>query len=114
MVPTRSPGLTLAMATLFCAIDHGHLVIALQFGDGALRDQQSAGFYPRDRAYLGVLPGPQNIAGVREKRRQLNGAGRLIHLAVGEEEPAFLRVGAAVGKDQIQRQLRYFYTGERE
>ena len=105
IVPTRSPTLTVRMLDLVRAVDHGNLIGALQLGDGALRDQQGAlaGFWS-PRELWPYCPGTQNVSGIGKQSGQPDRAGALIHLAVGEEELAGLRIDRAVGQDQLELQ----------
>ena len=53
------------------AIDDGDLIRALQFGDGALRNQQCAlAGFAIDVRTLRVLPGPQNVSGIGKQPGQ--------------------------------------------
>jgi hypothetical protein len=45
--------------------------------------------------------GPES-SGIGELANDLNGAGLLVHLTVGEDDLAGMRVGAAVGESQLQ------------
>ena len=54
-------------------------------------------------AHFRILAGAQSVAGVGKQSGQLDGAGAGIHLAIGEGEAAFVRIDAAVGKDQLER-----------
>src|ERR1700733_846650 len=94
---------------------NGDLVVGSHYGDagrslqlryGALRDEQCPLQDLGYGAYLGVLPRPQDISGVRECTGNPDGSGLLIHLSIGEKNAAVARVGAAVREYQLQRDRR--------
>ena len=93
--PTRSPTSTLRMRDLVLRTDHGHLVGALQFGDGALRHQQRSLIARSHRANAAELARPQNVAGIRECSHDADRSGLRVHLPVGEDDVTRMRITAA-------------------
>ena len=89
---------------LVAAIDYGELMQALEIDHRLLRNQQSSGAGLRCGSYPSVLTGTQAVAGIREQSRKTDCAGPDVNLAVGEIEPAPVRIGNAVGENQLEIQ----------
>ena len=78
---------------LVIVVDYGNLITALQFSNGALRNEQRAGLDARHRANLPILPWTQNISRVQKNPAEPDCARLLIHLSIGDEELTFMRIG---------------------
>ena len=86
-----------AEVDLVLAVHDGDLVAALQLGDGALRHEERALSLAGHRPHPAILARAQHIAGVREQAGRPDRPRLHIHLAVRDEELAFLRIGRAIG-----------------
>jgi hypothetical protein len=90
---------------LVVGADHGHQVLALDFGDGPLRHQQRA-LVDRHRCpYLAVLAGAQQVVGIGEQGCDLEGAGAHIDLPVEHGRLARVRVKRAIHQEQLKRDM---------
>ena len=69
-------------------IDHGDLIVALEFGDRALRNQQRAVRTPMSARTLAYWPGRRVLPGLGN--RPVNWIAPVVgvHLAIGEREAA--------------------------
>src|SRR5258708_2221152 len=99
----RRAGLHGAHANFVIAADNRHLIASLRLCNGALRQQQSVFFHVGLDAHTSILAGTQNVAGIGKRSNDSNRARAWIHLAVRQQDLAFLRVGTAVIKDQFNR-----------
>ena len=71
----------------------------MQLGDGALRHEERPRALAGHRAHPAILARAQHIAGVREQSGQPDRPRLHIHLAVRDEERAFVRIGRAIGQE---------------
>src|SRR5467141_1755886 len=99
----RFAGFHGAHANFVIAADDGHLVASLRLRNGALRQQQGACFQVGFDTHTSILAGTQNVAGIGKGSNDANRARVWIHLAVRQQDLAFLRVDTAVSKDQFDR-----------
>ena len=88
-----------ANANLVVGSDHRHLIAPLQLRYGALRNEQRTPSQNGDGADAAGLSGPENIAGVGKRTHDLDGPGLGVHLPVGEENPPFVAIHAAIRED---------------
>jgi hypothetical protein len=51
------------------------------------------------------LAGAKDVAGVRKRGHQLDGAGLRVNLTVGKDDLALVRISCAVGQIQLQIQI---------
>src|SRR5207245_2523385 len=91
-----------AEVDLVLAVHDGDLVAALQLGDGALRHEQRALPLAGHRAHAAILARTQYSSGVREQSGQPDRTRLRIHLAVRDEELAFMRIRGPVDQYQLQ------------
>ncbi len=101
-MPVRSSDLNRAHRDAVVLPDNSNQIAALLFVDGGLGNQQGVLLHSDHGAHLAVLPGPENIAGIRKERRQLDRAGILIHLAIRKIEFTWMRICGSVSEDELQ------------
>src|ERR1700723_506329 len=70
--------------------DRRYLIVALQFGNGALRDQQRVGFNLRHSPHATELSGAEDVSGVGKGSDHADGSQLRIHLPVCENDFSFL------------------------
>src|SRR5207249_1451546 len=92
---------------LVSAADYGDLITALQFTDGALRNQQGVALGCSYRTDATELSRPQNISRIRKYSRHADRARFWINLSVRKEEASFFRIGASVGEDKFELDLHH-------
>jgi len=74
---------------------------SLRFRNSALWQQQSPFFHAGFDMHTSVLARTQNIARIGKGRNDANRTCVCIHLPVGQQDFAFLRIGTAVRQDQF-------------
>src|ERR1700722_4179970 len=73
-----------AHADAVVLIDNSNEIAALLLVDGGLGDEFGVLLLPDHGADLAVLPGAQQVTGIRKQSGELDGAGVRIHLAISE------------------------------
>src|SRR5262249_7092142 len=89
---------------LVFGVDDRDLISALKLQNGALRHQKSIVLDANHGSNFPVATRTQNVAGVRKHARDTNRSGSFVHLTVSKVEPALVRVGCAVGENQLELQ----------
>ena len=84
-------------------VHSGHLIAALQFGNGLLGNKQGAMECFNGNTHFAVLSGAKNVARIREQSCGLNGAGALVDLAPGKGVLSPVWIDCSVGENQLQR-----------
>src|ERR1043165_1232791 len=82
--------------------DDADLLDALQLVDGALRHDERGAADVGHGADARVLPGAQDVAGIREDADGRDRAGLDVDVAAGKGDVAFVREDAAVREDQLE------------
>jgi len=79
-----------------------HLVISLQLGNGALRNDQGVFLCANDSANSAIATGPQNVCRIWEQASEADGPGAFVDLAIGEIKRALVRVYRTVGQNELK------------
>src|SRR6266404_8071199 len=99
--PDRLAGLYGAHTDFVIAADNCHLMASLRLRNSALWEQQSALFHAGFDTHTSILAGTENVTGIGKGSNDANRTRVWIHLPVGQQDFAFLRVGTAVRQDQF-------------
>src|SRR5258708_5550253 len=83
--------------------DNRYLIASLRLRNGTLWYQQRVSFHAGLGTHTSILAGTKNVAGIGKGSNDANRARIWIHLAVRQQDLAFLRVDTAVSKDQFDR-----------
>ena len=84
------------------AVHNGDLVDSLQLIHGALRDEQGSLLDSGCGSHPTVLAGTQDVSGIGEESGHPDGAGPDVHLAIRKIELPLVRIGGAIGENQLE------------
>ena len=93
------------------------LVVALEFGYGALRDNDGVLLGANYGANFSVATGAQDVGGIIKESGDADGSGAFVNLAIGKVEHAFERIGGTIGENQLEFEIfvgfdASFFCGE--
>src|SRR5580693_9638443 len=82
-------------ADVVVLIDNSNAIAALLLVHGGLGNERGVLTLSDHGADLAILPGAENISGIRKQSRQLNCAGILIYLSIRKNKFARMRIGGS-------------------
>src|SRR5580692_3511906 len=89
-------------ADVVVLVDYSNSIAALLLVHGGLGNEHGVLLFSDHGADLAILPGAENISGIRKQRRQLNCAGILVYLSIRKIKLARMRIGGSIGEDELQ------------
>src|SRR3984957_20682116 len=89
-------------ADVVVLIDNSNAIAALLLVHGGLGNEHGVLLLSDHGADLAILPGAENISGIRKQSRQLNCAGILIHLSISKIKFSRIRICGSIGEDELQ------------
>src|SRR3984957_8309308 len=89
-------------ADVVVLIDNSNAIAALLQAHGGLGNEHGVLLLSDHGADLAILPGAEDISGIRKQRRQLNRAGILIYLSIRKIKFAWMRICGSIGEDELQ------------
>src|SRR5437879_2585081 len=107
--PERASGASYLNISDLCPIigtKHNNLIASLHLIHGLLWHQQCLSQNLRERTNLRILSWSQDILWIREFAYDLNCSRLCVDLTIRENDLAWIRIGGAVGQDQLQRNPR--------